>query len=37
LDRPERALELRRAGHERARRDHTWARRFDELFSHVAA
>jgi spore maturation protein CgeB len=35
LDRPEKVRRLRRAGHERARRDHTWARRFQDLFSRV--
>jgi spore maturation protein CgeB len=35
LDRPDEVRRLRRAGHERARRDHTWARRFQDLFSRV--
>jgi len=28
---------IRRAGHERARRDHTWARRFEMLFAALAS
>jgi spore maturation protein CgeB len=27
---------IRRAGHERARRDHTWERRFEGLFAELA-
>ena len=26
---------VRRAGHERARRDHTWQRRFEDLFQEL--
>lgn len=33
LDHPEQAEAVRRAGYHRARRDHTWERRFADLFS----
>jgi spore maturation protein CgeB len=36
LDREDEALRVRRAGYERAQRDHTWERRFNELFRTVA-
>jgi hypothetical protein len=35
LAHPEAAARLRRAGYERARRDHTWARRFTHLFEEI--
>jgi spore maturation protein CgeB len=35
LDNPARAETLRQAGAERARRDHTWTRRFEELFRKI--
>lgn len=35
LSRPEVAEKLRAAGFERARRDHTWQRRFQQLFSQI--
>ena len=35
LRRPASAERLREAGHQRARRDHTWERRFQQLFSEV--
>ncbi len=36
LGQPELAERIRRAGYERARRDHTWKRRFDDLLAAVA-
>jgi len=33
LAHPERAVRVRRAGYDRAQRDHTWKRRFDQLFA----
>ncbi|MEM9512277.1 MAG: glycosyltransferase, partial [Cyanobacteria bacterium P01_E01_bin.48] len=35
LDRPDAAEQLRTAGWERARRDHTWDRRFQTLFEKI--
>jgi spore maturation protein CgeB len=35
LSNPEAAESLRAAGYERARRDHTWVRRFEELFGKI--
>lgn len=35
LAHPEQAERVRRAGHERARRDHTWRRRFDQIFREI--
>lgn len=35
LSHPHEAERIRRAGHERARRDHTWARRFEQLFQAI--
>jgi hypothetical protein len=36
LAHPEERERIRRAGHERARRDHTWQRRFETLFAELA-
>jgi spore maturation protein CgeB len=35
LNNPDRAERLRTAGHQRALRDHTWRRRFEELFRKI--
>ncbi len=35
LSRPQEAEAIRWAGYERARRDHTWAKRFQQLFRHM--
>ena len=35
LAHPSHAEKLRAAGYERARRDHTWARRFEQLFQKM--
>jgi spore maturation protein CgeB len=35
LANPEEATRVRRAGYERAQRDHTWKRRFDQLFQEL--
>jgi spore maturation protein CgeB len=35
LGHPEAAENLREAGYQRARRDHTWVRRFEELFTKI--
>ena len=35
LAHPDEAERVRRAGHERARRDHTWQRRFDQIFREI--
>jgi spore maturation protein CgeB len=35
LGHPKEAERVRRAGHERARRDHTWRRRFGQLFEEI--
>jgi spore maturation protein CgeB len=35
LAHPEEAARVRKAGYERAQRDHTWKRRFDELFAQL--
>jgi spore maturation protein CgeB len=35
LAHPEQAERIRRAGHERARREHTWQHRFAELFTSL--
>ncbi len=36
LTKPDALLAMRRAGYARASRDHTWARRFEQLFAQVA-
>lgn len=35
LSHPQAAEQLRQAGYERARRDHTWMRRFEQLFARI--